>query len=158
MSDIRGMLNSFNTIIDNNYKTLEHIKRKYGIVKELIPNTDSAKVRVKIRDLDKEDDEEETESDIKKTLLFLNKTGEKLRVGDHVIIYYWQTISDGYVAIKIGLSEEPPHKRNLQAYFAYSMTDDLDTLQGMTQNIHYISFNPEFVPFDEWVGDYLRNH
>ena len=98
-------LSSFNSIIDKRFSQIENIKRQYGVVKRLIPNTDSAKVMVKIRNIvddDLTENENDNDLDEKNWITLLNKTGQRLNVGDTVWIYYWNTITDGYVAIKIG--------------------------------------------------------
>ena len=67
----------------------EYIRRTTGRVVSVSDN--NAVVLVKLRDSDTQ-------------INLLNKTGEYLSVGDGVWIHYWKEISDGYVAIKDGLS------------------------------------------------------
>lgn len=38
-----------------------------------------------------------------KTITLLNKTGEFLKIGDSVIIHYWDNIANGYIALRCGL-------------------------------------------------------
>lgn len=139
------MLNDFNSLIDYNYNQLEGIKKEYGTVELLIPNTDSGKVVVKLRDY-VTGDEEDNGHNAKFT--FLNKTGERLSVGDNVLVYYWNTIADGYVAIKIGLSAEPIIHPDMTADYSFTLTDDVGTINEISNNVHYVYMNPEFVPYD----------
>lgn len=139
------MLNSFNQIIDYNFNNLDNIKKEYGTVEALVENTDSAKVVVKLRDYITGDEED---NDRNARFAFLNKTGERLSIGDNVLIYYWNTITDGYVAIKIGLSTEPIIHPDMTADYNFVMTDDLDTILEISDNVHYLYFNPEFIPYD----------
>ena len=41
------------------------------------------------------------------SMVLPNRTGEPLDEGDEVLIYYWKNITDGYIAIKLGLSRYP---------------------------------------------------
>lgn len=140
------MLNDFNNIIDYNYQALDTIKREYGVVKQWVPYTDSAKVVVKVLNRDDKDGEKET------LLTLLNKTGERLNVGDNVLIYYWNTLSDGYVAIKIGESSPPVSHPDKNATWSYVMIepDRLDDIIKIADDVHYLSLNPEFVPCEPW--------
>ena len=38
-----------------------------------------------------------------RTLTLLNKSGELLKVGDGVVIHYWDNIANGYIALRCGL-------------------------------------------------------
>ena len=126
------MLNNFNCIVDKNYQSLETIKRQYGIVKELIANTDSAKVIVKIRNIEDDND------DKTKMITLLNKTGQRLKVDDRVWVYYWRTITDGCVAIKIGKQRKKKDKLRISIDRAMVVTNDEDTLENITENeLHY---------------------
>ena len=132
-------LDSLNAIIDYNYGKIETIKRKYGVIKKLIPDTDSAKVKVKIRDINNEDyikpdeDEEEQEDpDEKNWLTMLNKTGERLEVGDCVWVYYWRTITDGYVAIKIGTKHHSGKDLDVKLERAMTITDHDETIADIS--------------------------
>lgn len=139
MSDV---LENFNRIVDYNYQALDTIKREYGTIKELVPDTDSAKVVVKF--LNRNED-----NGIETILTLLNKTGERLQVEDNVMIYYWNTLSDGYVAIKLGESSPPVDRPDKTSTFSYVMTDDLDTIRNIADDVHYLGLNPEFVPVGE---------
>lgn len=126
------LLSDFNYIVDQNYQSLETIKRQYAIVKELIANTDSAKVVVKIRNI------EDSNDDKTKMITLLNKTGQRLKVDDRVWVYYWRTITDGYVAIKIGKQRKKKDKLRISIDRAMVVTDDEDTLENITENeLHY---------------------
>ena len=122
------LLNDFNCIVDKNYQSLETIKRQYGIVKELVANTDSAKVVVKIRNVEDDND------DKTKMITLLNKTGQRLKVDDRIWVYYWRTITDGYVAIKVGKQRKKKDKLRLSIARAMVVTDDEDTLETITEN------------------------
>lgn len=136
---VMSMLDSLNSIIDSNYESLETMKRKYGVVKKLIPNTDSAKVKVKIRNITNDDyitpeenEEEQEDPDEKNWLTLLNKTGERLAVCDCIWVYYWRTITDGYVAIKIGKHDYTRFGVKLEK--AMTITDHLDTVEKISEN------------------------
>lgn len=108
-------LTALNNIIDNRYESYNILKRKYGIVKEVLSY---ARAIVTVEDEDmmdlqreyqkpKDDDEEETDYGAKtRDLNLLNKTGEELFVGDSVWIYYWKTLTDGYIALHVGAKKE----------------------------------------------------
>lgn len=140
---MNSIIDSLNGIIDSNYKSLDTIKRVNGTVTKSYPDIDSkigyAKVVVKIVDFDNE---------IERLLMLPNKSGERLGVGDRVLIYYWNTITDGYVALKLGLSAAPYVKPDKSLSYGYTMTNDIKTIKKIATNVHYISFNPAFVPFD----------
>ena len=88
-------MNELNQIITNRLKSKPHLRRKMAVVTEIIEDTSNAKVKVAF----KKDPEKYQE------LTLLNKTHETLHKDDHVWIHYWNTISDGYIAIKVGLSK-----------------------------------------------------
>lgn len=105
-------LTALNTIIDNRYEHYNVLKRKYGIVKEVLSY---ARAIVTVEDKDmmelqkkyQEENEEELDYGVKtRDLNLLNKTGEELFVGDSVWIYYWNTLTDGYIALHIGAKKE----------------------------------------------------
>ena len=149
MSDI---LDCLNNIIDSNYKTIETLKRANGIIYRNISKpvtygyytfTGYSKYQVQIVDSD---------SQKVKIISLLNKSGQQLVVGDHVLVYYWKTITDGYIAIKLGLDKSlESSKPDRTLPYGYTMTNDLRTVEKISNNVHYIRFNPEFVPFDEEV-------
>lgn len=115
-------LTYLNNIIDNRYQTYETIKRKYGIVKEII-NTSKAIVTLddkdmsmwqkeyKRRDKERKEAEERGEdppvynNDGTRDLTLPNATGETLVVGDSVWVYYWHDLASGYIAIVNRLSK-----------------------------------------------------
>lgn len=162
MSVISELLDAFNGLVDYNYEKIEAIKRQYGIVKKVFDNTVTGKVLVKIRNLESTDDDvKDDDSDRekrekeKKLLTLMNKTGEPLDVGDHVWIYYWRTITDGYVAIKIGAS-----KRRIELDMERGMTvcGSDDTIKKISENRHYfelqnsLSYGYDVLPELIYVG------
>ena len=104
----------------------------------------------------------------------LNKTGEYLSVGDGVWIHYWKEISDGYVAIKDGLSvdynfssavqHDPPidietHIKNSYLLieepnehlitYTYEVDDDYDTIDFTNVSLGSISKGAYIPAIDE---------
>ena len=79
-----------NELITSTLNKKTKMRRAMGIISGLITGTDTAKVKF-----------------MGKTgeITLLNKTNDMLSLGDHVWVYYWNTISDGYVALKTGLSD-----------------------------------------------------
>lgn len=75
-------------------KSKPKMKRICGIIKKVIENTNNTKFQVSVFNNNNE----------KHDIVLLNKTKEVLQEGDTVWIHYWNTITDGYIAIKIGLS------------------------------------------------------
>lgn len=116
-------LSDFNSLIEKRYETYPVLKRKYGIIKEIISY---AKAVVTLEDGDMteiqayyiarekerrqleeqgltlEDDEDQYPN--VRNLALMNKTGEILEVGDAVWVYYWHDLADGYIAMRCGLS------------------------------------------------------
>lgn len=123
-------MNSLNNIITNELKKQPSIKRIYGVVTEVIrkhwdsgriSSLGKCKVRI-IRDYNTiQEVEREIENqniDTSKDITLLNWTKEELQVGDHVWVHYWNAVTDGYIAIKVGLSvitayETIPYDRTL---------------------------------------------
>ena len=134
-------LDNLNNIIDNNFEHTDCIKRKYGIVEQLIypPSYGSEYPKVKVN-ICAGSEEENT-----KSIILLNKTGEVLSVGDAVWVYYWNTITDGYVAIKIGLSTQSDYP--LPQQFNLFTIENKERVAIRTKNIHTIHISPEFVPY-----------
>lgn len=134
-------LDSLNNIIDNNFKQVDCMKQQYGVVEQLVPSRASGYPRVKVN-IHKELGEENEGA---KSIVLLNKTGEYLSIGDAVWVYYWNTITDGYVAIKIGLSNQsdypPPQQFNLFTI------DNKERVGIRAKRIHTIRISPDFVPY-----------
>ena len=134
---VSDVLSCFNSLVDCTFENIENIKRQYGVIKKLIPDTDSAKVKVKIRNIVDDDlieTEIENDPDEKNWLTLLNKTKQKLKVGDAVWVYYWRTITDGYVAIKIGKpTESISGKLGLER--AMAITDKSNAIRQMSQTV-----------------------
>lgn len=130
-------LSCLNSIIDDNFSRIENMKRQYGVVKKIFETEDtnkkSAKVKVKIRGITDDDLVEEViedDPDEKNWLTMLNKTGQVLKVGDAVWIHYWRSITDGYVAIKIGKPRKNTGKVKLER--AMTITDHQDTIEKIS--------------------------
>ena len=134
-------LDNLNNIIDNNFEHTDCIKRKYGIVEQLIhpPSYGSEYPKVKVNIYAGSEEENS------KSIILLNKTGEALSVGDAVWIYYWNTITDGYVAIKIGLSIQSDYPPSQQ--FNLFTIENKERVELRAKNVHTIHISPEFVPY-----------
>lgn len=115
-------LSAFKSLVDKRYETYSVMKRKYGIIKEVLSY---AKAIVTLEDKDMTDIQEYYRAKEKerkqleaqglviedddpfadlRNLTLLNKTGEALEVGDAVWVYYWHDLSSGYIAIRCGVS------------------------------------------------------
>ena len=115
-------LTYINNLIDKRYDTYEVLKRKYGIVKEVI-NESKAVVTLEDKDMsvwqkeykrrakEKKEAEERGEeppvynNDGTRDLTLLNVTGENLTGGDSVWVHYWHDLANGYIALRTGLSD-----------------------------------------------------
>lgn len=116
-------LSAFKSLVDKRYETYSVMKRKYGIIKEVLSY---AKAIVTLEDKDMTDIQEYYRAKEKerkqleaqgltiedddpfadlRNLTLLNKTGEVLEVGDAVWVYYWHDLSSGYIAIRCGVSD-----------------------------------------------------
>lgn len=80
------MLEIVNQLVEDKIKTADILKRAIGVVTELLEDGLKAKVKVN-----------------QNVLSFLNKSGEKLAIGDEVEIHYWTNIGNGYIAVKYGV-------------------------------------------------------
>lgn len=117
-----GELTYINNLIDKRYDTYEVLRRKYGIVKEVI-NESKAVVTLEDKDMsawqkeykrrakEKKEAEErgeeppKYENDGTRDLTLINATGENLAGGDSVWVYYWHDLASGYIALRAGLSD-----------------------------------------------------
>ena len=129
-------LSCFNSLVDSAFDKIENIKRQYGVVKKIISDTDSAKVKVKIRNIVNSDlskTEIENDPDEKNWLTLLNKTGQRLKVGDTIWVHYWRTITDGYVAIKIGKQSQGGGRIGLDK--AMTITDKHNVINNISQTV-----------------------
>lgn len=117
-----GELTYINNLIDKRYDTYEVLKRKYGIVKEVV-NESKAIVTLEDKDMsawqkeykrrakEKKEAEERGEeppvynNDGTRDLTLINATGENLAGGDSVWVYYWHDLASGYIALRNGLSD-----------------------------------------------------
>jgi len=82
-----SLLGYLNETFDEYYKKKDIIKRVAGVINYVVPDSNYAVANVQIGD---------------KSLNLLNKTGEILSEGDHVWVYYWHTLTDGYIALRNG--------------------------------------------------------
>lgn len=127
-----------NEMITKELKKKPCLHRAYGIITEVITRTDltgeqkeTGKFKVKIaRDHDevkqiKHDIDSGYSIDTSKDVTLLNKSHDALEMGDYVWVHYWNTITDGYIAIKVGLStyesgeETRPYHRTAHIIDAY---------------------------------------
>ena len=103
-------LSYLNGIVKQRYKTYPVLKRKFGIVKTVI-SYGKAIVTLEDEDMlklqrDYKEQGEEYESNRKtRDLTLLNKTGVPLQIGDAVWVYYWNTLTDGYIAHVCGIEQ-----------------------------------------------------
>ena len=129
-------MNALNNIITNRLKKKPCLKRVRGIITEFIIKTDfTGREHVigkyKVRITNNQDEIDKLEHDIKEgieidtsnDLMLVNKSNDSLYLGCHVWVYYWNTPSDGYIALRIGRSSPPP--RPTRPYYAVLDIDDL---------------------------------
>ena len=69
------------------YSNRDTIKRTTGIINYVVEDSHDTLADVQIGT---------------KHLILLNKSGEILEEGDHVWVYYWNSIADGYIALRCG--------------------------------------------------------
>ena len=136
-------MNVINQLITNELKKKSCIHRAYGIVTQVITvkgsdgqDKETGQFKVKItKDYNeikhiKELIDSGGEVDIPNCLTLTNKSHDTLEVGDYVWIHYWNMVSDGYIAIKVGLSsfdsgiEFLPYYRESSATHAYVITTE----------------------------------
>ena len=72
---------------DECYDKLDTIKRVVGVINYVVADSHDTLADVQIDT---------------KHLILLNKSGEILEEGDHVWVYYWNNIADGYIALRCG--------------------------------------------------------
>lgn len=131
-------MNILNEMITKELKKKPCLHRAYGIVTEVITIADqlgqpkeTGKYKVKIvRNYDeakqvKHNIDSGYSIDTSKDITLLNKSHDALELGDYVWVHYWNTITDGYIAIKVGLStyesgeETRPYHRTAHILDAY---------------------------------------
>ena len=100
----------YKDIVEQESRKINNLKHTYGVVTEIVvpKNTGAAKVKVMGR-----------------TLRLLNKTGETLKVGDSVIIHYWDNMANGYIALRCGL---PSLQQGLRIENAAVLDNDIKSL------------------------------
>ena len=89
------MDNPINQIITKELKKKPCTKRLPATVLKLVKGTHGAKVEIKVHSTDFQ----------KSRITVLNKSNDELFVGDEVWIYYWRTLSDGYIKLRNGYSD-----------------------------------------------------
>lgn len=107
---------TFNGVYTNN----NHIKRVIGVIQSVVPNTNYGKAVVSIGG---------------KSLTLINKSGELLATGDNVWIHYWNSLTDGYIALRCG---EPNNLGGFKIESAAVINDsisDVYTVSGDVINI-----------------------
>lgn len=130
------ILNALNNIITNRLKKKPCLKRVRGIITEFVMKTDFTgrehvtgkyKVRIAIDqdEIDKleHDIKEGIEIDTSNDLILINKSNDAFYLGCPVWVHYWNTPSDGYIALMIGRSRPPA--RPEEPYYAVLDIDDL---------------------------------
>lgn len=85
----KDTLDFLDDVFENQYKKRDTLKRVCGVVQEIIEGTSYGKAKIKIGN---------------SSPILLNKTGEILNVGDHVWVHYWHSLMDGYIALRVGVS------------------------------------------------------
>lgn len=85
MNDFRSLMDSF---VREELSGNDSMKRASGTVVSIVPNTDGGKAIVNV---------------MNRKLTLLNKTGENLEVDDVVWVHYWDSIANGYIALRNGL-------------------------------------------------------
>lgn len=83
------MIDYIKDIIDKEIKRSEILKHIPATVLQIVENTNNGKAVVSV---------------MGRRLTLLNKSGEILKVGDGVIIHYWDNIANGYIALRCGLA------------------------------------------------------
>ena len=84
MSNFQDMMNNF---IQNELANNASLKRASGTVVSIVPDTDGGKAVVNI---------------MGRKLTLLNKTGENLSANDTVWVHYWDSLANGYIALRNG--------------------------------------------------------
>lgn len=83
-------LSAFTDYIIKRFSAKSKIRRIKGKIVKIVERTDEGKVVVQVMNT---------------RITLLNKSNEILKVGDEVWVFYWKTIKDGCVAMKVGLSD-----------------------------------------------------
>ena len=83
----RETLSFLNDTFNGVYAQKDSMKRVTGVIESVVPGTDYGKAVVTIGN---------------KSLTMINKSGEVLAAGDHVWVHYWNSLADGYIALRCG--------------------------------------------------------
>lgn len=80
-------LQFLNETFNGVYAENDSIKRVTGIIQSVVPDTNYGKAVVQIGN---------------KSITLINKSKEFLAEGDHVWVHYWNSLADGYIALRCG--------------------------------------------------------
>jgi len=87
-------LNTLYNIIYRHLRGKTRLKRINAVVIGAVENSNNTKFKVTY--INNENDEV--------CVVLINKSQDTLLEGDHVWVHYWNSITDGYIALKVGLS------------------------------------------------------
>lgn len=110
-------MNVLNQMITNELKKKPLLHRAYGVVTSEVNSNGKYTVRIAL-DYDevkriKSEIERGEDIDTSRDISLINKSHDILVVGDYVWIHYWNVITDGYIAIRYGLSSLQPQNDNI---------------------------------------------
>lgn len=126
-------MSAINNIISQRLRGKTRLRRIKAVIVKAVEGSNDTKFEVSYF---------ENEQD--KKLVLLNKSHDVLAEGDHVWIHYWNTISDGYIAIKTGLSDfgvndDEPIQRPMHSETSVGAAYSFD--KGDEINSDYYSYN-----------------
>ena len=102
-------------IVNAQINSANILKREVGTVTELFD--DGLRAKVNIRD---------------SNIIFFNKSGEELVIGDEVEIHYWTNISNGWIAVKYGVPTPMGTSAHIDnAIVVYSGTTDYSYVDNL---------------------------
>ena len=127
-------MSAINNIISQRLRGKTRLRRIEAVIVKAVEGSDNTKFEVSYF---------EDEQD-KKKLVLLNKSHDVLAEGDHVWIHYWNTVSDGYIAIKTGLSDfgvndDEPIQRPMHSETSVGAAYSFD--KGSSVNSNYFSYD-----------------
>ena len=115
------MIEYIKDVVAREVKKSEILKHIPGTVIEIIDNTDSGKAVVKV---------------MGRKLTLINKTGEILKVGDSIIVHYWDNMANGYIALRCGLPNPAGGLNIYNAVVAYESDSTINTISKYTGNVY----------------------